>query len=72
MMQASVILWKVSLSVIDCMPVAVLVVAQVAALLILALCVWLPFRWWFATTSAVSPLQNPNCFIQTGLAKGLV
>jgi len=54
MMQASVILWKVSLNVIDCMPVAVLVVAQVAALLAVALCVWLPFRWWFVTTDDLS------------------
>ncbi len=74
MMQGSVVLWKVSLSVIDRMPVAVLVVLQVAAFLTLALCVWLPFRWWYATTSVVSVimLQSSKCFIQTVLAKRLV
>ena len=34
----------------------VLVVSQAAALLVVVLCVWLPFRWWYVTTDDQSLL----------------
>ena len=50
LMSVCEILWKLSLVFVDRVPRCVLVIAHVAALLVSALLIWLPFRWWYVMT----------------------
>ena len=49
MMRMCIVIWKLSLGFLDGVPRVVVVLAQTMAVLISAVFVWLPFRWWYVT-----------------------